>query len=305
MAGLERPGGAVFFVSRLKKKKKKGEVGRREGAEERGNRLGGSFFFFFIFEKKLCPLVVVFNRSNPSEIRDPVMSHPWSELESERARGRTRFSASKRFTRRRRRRFWRPSPIISFLSPRRRECCCCCCSHSPPLALSLPATPRRGSAGWGDRPELGLRGRLPRPLRGSKARHEKPCFVGFSRAGSRSEGVRGEGEKGGQSFFFLPTSQVSSDTTLSFPLSLSPAVPPPSLPPLRHHARRRPRALPQERSSPLLCSPPRLGRRPARRQAHQGRGLPRPLQRGDRQGRRRVQARAVRHAHRAEDPTGS
>jgi len=97
-----------------------------------------------------------------------------------------------------------------FSSPRRH----CCCLHSPLNALSLPATPRRGSAGRGGRPELGLRERLPTPLRESKARKERRSF--FLLCLRPSEGVSGakKGDSTGKKVFFFFLSWVNATPSL-------------------------------------------------------------------------------------------
>ena len=126
-----------------------------------------------------------------------------------------------------------------FSSPRRH----CCCLHSPLNALSLPATPRRGSAGRGGRPELGLRERLPTPLRESKARKERRSF--FLLCLRPSEGVSGakKGDSTGKKVFFFFLSWVNATpsllslffqriSSLFLRLSLAtPCAPQPSRPP--------------------------------------------------------------------------
>ena len=136
---------------------------------------------------------------------------------------------------------------LSFLSPRRRQCCCLMQSPLLPLALSLPATPRRGSAGRGGRPARVLRGRLPRRLRGSRARQERGSFVCFFLCLSlESEGV--PIAERGRSFFLSSQSPAMS----LLPLFLQ--LPPPRPLSLNNTAMRAAALAPSPRSASALSS---------------------------------------------------
>lgn len=138
------------------------------------------------------------------------------------------------------------------LSPQRR------CLHSPP-ALSLPATPRPGSAGRAGRPKRDLLGQPSRPLCASTARRERRSFVFLLLSFARRHSSERSEPKGGKSKFFSSSLLWQGQHYFFFFFLLLRCIPSLRFPsPVRKHTTMRAAALaPSPRSVAVLSAAPR------------------------------------------------